>query len=520
MNYVQSAFSAELDLLPRATRFFLPFVAQTANGYSILKSGPLVVDSLDNEPQYVALAHRWSYEDARKSLDLNGAVFTIDENLHRGIVRTTQQHPNVAMWMDAISINMGNLSERSHQVRMMSDIFKQAEYVIAWLGDDEPPYEDAVSQVLSAASDGDFAANHLVSLSNIFAWLFSKPFWDRLWVCQEILLARKAVIQCGPCSIPLLQVLQAGDNIATAVERQVMTIADWECSANLSAKRAFKIGGIIQKVRGMGKREKLPEMLYVFRHQECTEPRDRFYSMIAMIDDAEKDELDTKIDYAVDKNVTLREMTLSLVRKSGAIDLLSTNNVDIQSSSEAWPQWMPQWDQEIYDYPLAPGVFDPSRKLLYHAFDDAPAQAAKPSVLRPGTLESDVLSLGSVSSTIPISDPNTMSVQLSRATVPWQPCTTFGHQETLSQALHRTILEDRIMFPPDTFVRLDPRHSGATGFVGGYSYTDGGKIGNGPRGMEVGDEIVVFPGAYVPHVVRRGVYHRRGTYDYRLIGEW
>lgn len=37
-------------------------------------------------------------------------------------------------WIDALSINQGNFLERNHQVNMMGNIFADAAFVLAWLG--------------------------------------------------------------------------------------------------------------------------------------------------------------------------------------------------------------------------------------------------------------------------------------------------------------------------------------------------------------------------------------------------
>jgi hypothetical protein len=51
-----------------------------------------------------------------------------------------------ALWIDAICINQTDIAERSHQVQMMMDIYRQCECCLIWLGD----YDESVDSAMSS----------------------------------------------------------------------------------------------------------------------------------------------------------------------------------------------------------------------------------------------------------------------------------------------------------------------------------------------------------------------------------
>lgn len=111
------------------------------------------------------------------------------------------------LWIDAICIDQNDPSERNHQVQMMSRIYTRSQEVSIWLGDGDEFSKLAI----------DFIRHDIMELRNFDAlshdkrytgkWkalmmLMQREWFSRRWVVQEIALANKATIHCGPDSIP------------------------------------------------------------------------------------------------------------------------------------------------------------------------------------------------------------------------------------------------------------------------------------------------------------------------------
>ncbi|KAK0719137.1 heterokaryon incompatibility protein-domain-containing protein, partial [Lasiosphaeris hirsuta] len=104
--------------------------------------------------------------------------------------------------VDAICINQSDLDERSQQVSIMRNIFQAAKEVIVWIGPESDQSDGPVDMVQSESfsSIGDIQPLDASELNAIFA-ITNRSFWTRVWVIQEIHLARAFMVGCGTKSI-------------------------------------------------------------------------------------------------------------------------------------------------------------------------------------------------------------------------------------------------------------------------------------------------------------------------------
>jgi Heterokaryon incompatibility protein (HET) len=101
-------------------------------------------------------------------------------------------------WIVAICFDQANTLERNHQVNDMGDI-KQANCAIVRPGAAEE--EDGSPVSLCLIHDGEICnlSNHLSAPQSRVRLLelCSKPYWSRLWVEQEALLAKRILVIKG-----------------------------------------------------------------------------------------------------------------------------------------------------------------------------------------------------------------------------------------------------------------------------------------------------------------------------------
>jgi len=95
-------------------------------------------------------------------------------------------------------IDQGNVSERNHQVTLMSRIYSQAQRVAIYLGEPENDSDTATAFLIdndSPAGEISYAkTNQLLHSLNCF---FNRSWFTRVWVIQEVLLSLDAVAYCG-----------------------------------------------------------------------------------------------------------------------------------------------------------------------------------------------------------------------------------------------------------------------------------------------------------------------------------
>jgi hypothetical protein len=160
---------------------------------------------------YEALSYEWGDTDSpMHEIILQGKRFRVRENLWMAL-RSLRASKTLSaeFWIDAICINQDNISERNQQVTMMGDIFREANTVRVWLGDDgrnehESNVKDAFDLVENCIPPSEERAKKLVSKEataqkkwEALAFLLGRTYWTRLWIVQEYLSAREVVIHYG-----------------------------------------------------------------------------------------------------------------------------------------------------------------------------------------------------------------------------------------------------------------------------------------------------------------------------------
>ncbi|KAI3326772.1 heterokaryon incompatibility protein-domain-containing protein [Xylariaceae sp. AK1471] len=159
--------------------------------------GRLEVADLMDAPSYEALSYTWADEDGnsdRCEIAFFGAYWDclrITRNCYLALqhLRTTRF---LTIWVDAICINQNSVSERSHQVSIMRDIFSKANSVTVYLGRSNGAMDELAEDWFDAFDD----ETEVLSSIDINP-LFKKRYFTRVWVIQEIAVARKISLVYG-----------------------------------------------------------------------------------------------------------------------------------------------------------------------------------------------------------------------------------------------------------------------------------------------------------------------------------
>jgi hypothetical protein len=83
----------------------------------------------------------------------NGKYIPITRNLDAALRVLQEEKMHRMLWVDAICIDQENISEKSHQVPLMKDIFELADQVIIWLGEIGLDSEEIFQTIMSSGTD-------------------------------------------------------------------------------------------------------------------------------------------------------------------------------------------------------------------------------------------------------------------------------------------------------------------------------------------------------------------------------
>lgn len=173
--------------------------------------------NLTESPPFVALSYEWGDDSEMHDIMINEQAFKIRRNLrdalqHIRILQADRSSTRLFdensphFWIDAIAIDQSNSAERAHQVSIMGNIFRQASHVIAWLGLEQPGDNSAAAMKhLNLGVDGRLNPSLSTTSVTISAeekkkavrMLCLRSYFERIWIVQECVLARKLHLVCG-----------------------------------------------------------------------------------------------------------------------------------------------------------------------------------------------------------------------------------------------------------------------------------------------------------------------------------
>jgi len=255
---------------------------------------------LRTAPEYLALSYEWGGAHALAlayhKIFVDFATVKITQNL-RDFFDYLDKNSFVLgkelwLWVDQLCIDQANVQERNHQVRNMAEIFRTASKVLIWLGlgwerelerrvgisdevempnrneppssgfvpnPEKPPRSVFVPKRLSSPKDHRLKDEELAILTML-------PYWQRLWIIQEVVLARRIlVIFKNDC-------YDWNNLIHIAKQRK---------EPSQSTLRVLRIEEIRQLSRTQSWR--WTDVLTLLRSSRCTDVRDKAYGMLGLV---------------------------------------------------------------------------------------------------------------------------------------------------------------------------------------------------------------------------------------------
>ena len=144
--------------------------------------------------------------------------------------------PDSWMWVDQLSIDQSQTEEPNHQVALMHAIYTSASSVIVWLGDGPAGASNGMLQWLQTKPDQpiepelqyEYSREELQHYKPSWAKLVMNPYWDRLWIMQELLLASQVqfATDTGLCAMQSLPYMTLG-NVKDKVAGQYLRVMSW-----------------------------------------------------------------------------------------------------------------------------------------------------------------------------------------------------------------------------------------------------------------------------------------------------
>jgi hypothetical protein len=166
--------------------------------------------SLDEPPPYVAISYAWGDTGDKRDIVVDGYTISITTSLHGAFDAVRRKTEPLLLWADALCINQQDDDERSQQVQLMNTIYTAATSVAVWLGPDDDDSSLAMDLLRGVAERADSPESITRAIFSearqrdfdAAVSLFSRDYWNRLWVVQEVLNAQSITVYCGRSKLP------------------------------------------------------------------------------------------------------------------------------------------------------------------------------------------------------------------------------------------------------------------------------------------------------------------------------
>lgn len=179
----------------------------------------------------------------------------------------------------------------------MRDIYHNASRVIVWLGKEEESDRIAYSlmQRIVLAFDKPLPRMDYVNLPpglpqtladpqwTYLRRFFNKPWFSRIWIVQEILMAKKSIFICGPLELETDVVLFAAYDVKHCVEAMVSLQATASSAESIGMNSALDFSELYFDWQN-GRRFSLWELVWILRNFQATDKRDMLFAVVGLTD--------------------------------------------------------------------------------------------------------------------------------------------------------------------------------------------------------------------------------------------
>lgn len=353
----------------------------------------------DNNVKYTALSYTWGDPLSTKTILVNGATKQVTIDLEAALRHIRQPSCAMVLWIDAICINQEDLAEKNHQVEMMKEIYTGAELVIAWLGNASND-SDLAMEVLGKGFEawkgkagssvinerrGNYTPargdeDHTTELSGCTAgsqppvtnrnvevcdkqiyWkdftrtiqglsdretlaiskFFKRSWWSRIWVVQEVMLAKKVVFKCGYAEVPGDKMISWGVGPLSILNIHMLS-SDSELS--VLAGPAFNLLEVLLYPRN---NKDAMDCLFSFGMRETSRPHDHIYGILGILPAKDRN-LFGSPDYGCRVEDLFISVARRLMIEHNSLELLlvagTHTSLTAASSTELnLPSWVPDW---------------------------------------------------------------------------------------------------------------------------------------------------------------------------------
>ena len=331
--------------------------------------GSLEMVSLDYAPSYIALSYVWGTAPSSQPIKCNGRTLRITRNLEAALLQLRNKTTVRRYWIDQLCIDQECVEEKSQQIPLMGEIYDRARCVIVWLGaaDEETPVvwsllknmlahrgytptqahdlyiEQGFDIFLQSADSEDGQAQSMqtepvqIPPGTAPGWgivrkFLSRPWFQRMWTFQEVVLSRRCQVFCGEYSMTWRDFSDAC---------KAILIGDFNNFWS-SVDHAIPLISVLRSLWHKDRYSNLSYLLASTRHLRAKEAVDKVFGLRALIDKQWARQIDVRYDRPV--SYIYADAVKTCIKEEKSLCVLSSVEARRTNSAQL-PSWIPDWTQ-------------------------------------------------------------------------------------------------------------------------------------------------------------------------------
>jgi len=282
---------------------------------------------LGNCPDYEALSYCWRDVNDTTPIQVNEQTLYITKTLRSALFHLRKVDHVRTLWVDAICINQNDIEERGNQVGIMGGIYSGANRTVVWLGPRDEDSDSAFVICAQVSNEAQFPvpnpkSSEVTSTASLHAEidknygsvlnLLKRPWWRRVWVVQEVVLAKKALIVCGTKEMEWeLFSLAIEQGISLGIWQEMMlglvTVSYFSFYKSITTMKRSSLADSTA--------ERLLSLMIHVREREATDPRDKVFAILGLLHGDSKD-VNITPDYASPPPDVFRATAVSIIKQT------------------------------------------------------------------------------------------------------------------------------------------------------------------------------------------------------------
>lgn len=327
---------------------------------------------LECAPQYEAMSYVWDNSSQRRIVHVNNGQIQVTANAYALLKeRSSIWFPRL-LWIDSICINQDHEVEKTKQVQLMGDIYRKAFIVTVWLG--QSPHAMGFVDELTNTVNAHLALDLLeelrltdwivfggkLAIYKAFAsqrrsqrWfalmkLLGNPWFDRIWVVQEVALATSVRVVYGKGEMPWLNFI--GGLTTFGRHPKLGALLEWTEDFKVrqapptSVSNAAQMNEFRQKIQ-LGEALSFSAVLFACYRFKATDQRDKIFGIRGICSNRAEDL--TRPDYLKPLWKVYMDAARCILTENSAHRLLALAGVgyflEPNLALEQLPSWVPDW---------------------------------------------------------------------------------------------------------------------------------------------------------------------------------